>query len=234
MLEARDAIGGTWDLFRYPGVRSDSDMHTLGYRFRPWRGEKAIADGPSILDYLNDTARGIRHRPEDPLSPQGQARVVVVDGGVLDARGPGSRRQNADLHLQLPANVQRLLRLRRRLHARMGGHGLLQRRDRAFAEMTGESRLRRQACRRDRQRRNRHHIGARDGGQGRARHEEAMATASTSRSVRSENFFMTGLVSIGRKFTLQAAAHGGHRLPPDERKGAQERTRNRVREAPVT
>jgi cation diffusion facilitator CzcD-associated flavoprotein CzcO len=57
ILEARGTIGGTWDLFRYPGVRSDSDMHTLGYRFRPWRGEKAIADGPSILDYLNDTAR---------------------------------------------------------------------------------------------------------------------------------------------------------------------------------
>jgi monooxygenase len=57
ILEARGAIGGTWDLFRYPGVRSDSDMHTLGYRFRPWRGEKAIADGPSILDYVRDTAR---------------------------------------------------------------------------------------------------------------------------------------------------------------------------------
>jgi monooxygenase len=57
ILDARGTIGGTWDLFRYPGVRSDSDMHTLGYRFRPWRGEKAIADGPSILDYLNDTAR---------------------------------------------------------------------------------------------------------------------------------------------------------------------------------
>src|SRR6516164_6311008 len=57
ILEARGAIGGTWDLFRYPGIRSDSDMHTLGYRFRPWRGEKAIADGPSILSYLNETAR---------------------------------------------------------------------------------------------------------------------------------------------------------------------------------
>ena len=57
ILEARDATGGTWDLFRYPGIRSDSDMHTLGYRFRPWRGEKAIADGPSILSYLNETAR---------------------------------------------------------------------------------------------------------------------------------------------------------------------------------
>jgi len=56
ILEARDAIGGTWDLFRYPGVRSDSDMHTLGYRFRPWTDPKAIADGSSILRYVRDTA----------------------------------------------------------------------------------------------------------------------------------------------------------------------------------
>ncbi|MGC9665312.1 flavin-containing monooxygenase [Planosporangium sp. 12N6] len=56
ILEAREAIGGTWDLFRYPGVRSDSDMHTLGYRFRPWTQTRAIADGPSILRYIRDTA----------------------------------------------------------------------------------------------------------------------------------------------------------------------------------
>jgi cation diffusion facilitator CzcD-associated flavoprotein CzcO len=56
ILEAREAIGGTWDLFRYPGVRSDSDMYTLGYRFRPWPERKAIADGPSILRYIKDTA----------------------------------------------------------------------------------------------------------------------------------------------------------------------------------
>ena len=56
ILEARDTIGGTWDLFRYPGVRSDSDMQTLGYRFRPWTQAKAIADGPSILSYVRDTA----------------------------------------------------------------------------------------------------------------------------------------------------------------------------------
>jgi monooxygenase len=56
ILEARDAIGGTWDLFRYPGIRSDSDMFTLGYAFRPWREPKAIADGPSILNYVRDTA----------------------------------------------------------------------------------------------------------------------------------------------------------------------------------
>jgi cation diffusion facilitator CzcD-associated flavoprotein CzcO len=57
ILEARHEIGGTWSLFKYPGVRSDSDMHTLGYRFRPWIEEKAIADGPAILDYVRATAR---------------------------------------------------------------------------------------------------------------------------------------------------------------------------------
>jgi cation diffusion facilitator CzcD-associated flavoprotein CzcO len=57
ILEARDAIGGTWDLFRYPGVRSDSDMFTLGYSFRPWKEAKAIADGPSILKYVRETAQ---------------------------------------------------------------------------------------------------------------------------------------------------------------------------------
>ncbi|TDQ00709.1 flavin-containing monooxygenase [Labedaea rhizosphaerae] len=56
LLESRQAMGGTWDLFRYPGVRSDSDMHTLGYRFRPWLDAKAIADGPSILSYIRATA----------------------------------------------------------------------------------------------------------------------------------------------------------------------------------
>ncbi|MBY0401978.1 NAD(P)/FAD-dependent oxidoreductase [Myxococcota bacterium] len=57
ILESRERMGGTWDLFRYPGVRSDSDMHTLGYVFKPWRGRSAIADGRSILDYLRETAR---------------------------------------------------------------------------------------------------------------------------------------------------------------------------------
>jgi cation diffusion facilitator CzcD-associated flavoprotein CzcO len=56
ILEGRAVSGGTWDLFRYPGVRSDSDMFTLGYRFRPWNDPKAIADGPSILKYIRDTA----------------------------------------------------------------------------------------------------------------------------------------------------------------------------------
>ena len=82
ILEARDAIGGTWDLFRYPGIRSDSDMNTLGYRFRPWTQAKAIADGPSILRYIRATAaeagidRHIRFGH----------RVVRADWSSADAR----------------------------------------------------------------------------------------------------------------------------------------------------
>jgi cation diffusion facilitator CzcD-associated flavoprotein CzcO len=72
ILEGRERLGGTWDLFRYPGIRSDSDMFTLGYSFRPWTREKAIADGSAILAYLRETAEayGIdtkiryRHRVE--------------------------------------------------------------------------------------------------------------------------------------------------------------------------
>jgi cation diffusion facilitator CzcD-associated flavoprotein CzcO len=81
VFEARDAIGGTWDLFRYPGIRSDSDMFTLGYSFRPWTGEKAIADGDSILRYVRETAaeEGIdRHI-------RFHHRVVAADWSTEDA-----------------------------------------------------------------------------------------------------------------------------------------------------
>ncbi len=57
IFEAREELGGTWDLFRYPGIRSDSDMHTLGYRFKPWTASKSISDGEAILDYVRETAR---------------------------------------------------------------------------------------------------------------------------------------------------------------------------------
>jgi len=65
VVERRDRVGGTWDLFRYPGIRSDSDMHTLGFGFRPWTGDKAIADGADILRYLEDTAR--EHRVDEHI-----------------------------------------------------------------------------------------------------------------------------------------------------------------------
>jgi cation diffusion facilitator CzcD-associated flavoprotein CzcO len=82
ILEARDAIGGTWDLFRYPGVRSDSDMFTLGYPFRPWREPKAIAEGSKILDYIRETAalNGI-----DKQIRYGR-RVVSAAWSTADAR----------------------------------------------------------------------------------------------------------------------------------------------------
>ncbi|WP_280293555.1 flavin-containing monooxygenase [Nocardia abscessus] len=82
VLEARDALGGTWDLFRYPGIRSDSDMFTLGYPFKPWREAKSIADGPSILRYITETAtehgidRHIRYR----------TRVIAADWDSGTAR----------------------------------------------------------------------------------------------------------------------------------------------------
>jgi monooxygenase len=82
IFEARDAIGGTWDLFRYPGIRSDSDMHTLGYPFRPWTGKKTIADGASILQYLRDTATeaGIDRRIRF------HHRIVAADWSTDEAR----------------------------------------------------------------------------------------------------------------------------------------------------
>jgi monooxygenase len=82
ILEARDCIGGTWDLFSYPGIRSDSDMYTLGYTFRPWTGAKALADGPSILSYVRQTANdyGIdRH-------VRFHHRVVRAEWSTADAR----------------------------------------------------------------------------------------------------------------------------------------------------
>src|SRR6516162_7612445 len=82
ILEARNCIGGTWDLFRYPGIRSDSDMYTLGYAFRPWKDAKAIADRPSILSYVRETAR--EHRIDEKV--RFHHRVVRADWSTSDAR----------------------------------------------------------------------------------------------------------------------------------------------------
>jgi cation diffusion facilitator CzcD-associated flavoprotein CzcO len=92
VLEGRDRIGGTWDLFRYPGVRSDSDMFTLGYSFKPWRAQKEIADGPDILAYVEEAAREhdverhIRFRRKvtgaDWSSATQRWRVEAVDGAT--------------------------------------------------------------------------------------------------------------------------------------------------------
>jgi cation diffusion facilitator CzcD-associated flavoprotein CzcO len=74
ILEGRSDIGGTWDLFRYPGVRSDSDMHTLGFSFKPWTEAKSIADGPSIMRYLRET-----------VSENGIDRYIRFDHWVTNA-----------------------------------------------------------------------------------------------------------------------------------------------------
>lgn len=90
ILEARDAIGGTWDLFRYPGIRSDSDMYTLGYSFRPWHSDQVIADGPAIREYVTDTAQALGISPRIRFghtvtaasfdSRRGRWRVTVRQG----------------------------------------------------------------------------------------------------------------------------------------------------------
>jgi monooxygenase len=82
IVEAREASGGTWDLFRYPGIRSDSDMYTLGYEFSPWPEPRAIADGSSILGYIRDTAR--EHRVEELI--RYNSRVVAASFDTDEAR----------------------------------------------------------------------------------------------------------------------------------------------------
>jgi monooxygenase len=82
ILEGRGAIGGTWDLFRFPGIRSDSDMYTLCYPFRPWSGPQMIVDGPSILDYVRATAR--EHGVDEAI--RFNHRVVAAEWSSADAR----------------------------------------------------------------------------------------------------------------------------------------------------
>ncbi|MEU4688838.1 NAD(P)/FAD-dependent oxidoreductase [Actinoplanes sp. NPDC023714] len=93
ILEARDAVGGTWDLFRYPGVRSDSDMFTLSYPFRPWREREALASGAAIRRYIEETAAESDISPNirfnhrvvraDWSTPEARWTVRIADGGVL-------------------------------------------------------------------------------------------------------------------------------------------------------
>ena len=127
ILEGRDCIGGTWDLFRYPGIRSDSDMYTLGYSFKPWTEPKAIADGPRILNYVRETAvdngidRKIRfhHRVKRASWSSPDARWTVEAERTV---GEGAT-EIVQLHLQFPVHVLGLLQIRGRLHAGIFGHG---------------------------------------------------------------------------------------------------------------
>jgi monooxygenase len=102
ILEARDCIGGTWDLFRYPGIRSDSDMYTLGYSFKPWEEAKSIADGPSILSYVRETAR------ENGIEQKVRYRHRVLSAEFSTAQGRWTvqaERSDTQETVQMSSNV---------------------------------------------------------------------------------------------------------------------------------
>ncbi len=101
ILEQRHDMGGTWDLFRYPGIRSDSDMHTLGYRFKPWLHEKAIADGPAIWDYVQETS--VEYGIRDNI--RFRQRVISANWDSVTARWTvTARHEDAGLEQQFTAN----------------------------------------------------------------------------------------------------------------------------------
>ena len=115
IFEGRPSLGGTWDLFRFPGVRSDSDLYTFGYPFRPWTDQRAIADGASILRYISDTAaaEGIDAKIRFRYRRRRQ---------LVDRRGPVARhgrahghRRHRGAHVLVPVRVHRVLPLRPRL-----------------------------------------------------------------------------------------------------------------------
>jgi monooxygenase len=158
IFEARDAIGGTWDLFRYPGIRSDSDMHTLGYSFRPWDGEKSIADGDSILQYIKDTAR------ESGVDThiRFNHRITAANWSTPDSLWRiTAERTDTDESFEftdlLPLLLQRVLPLRPRVPARLRGHGRLRGHHRASPGLARRTRRERKEGRGHRQRGDRRH-----------------------------------------------------------------------------
>ena len=210
ILEGRPDIGGTWDLFRYPGVRSDSDMHTLGYSFKPWKAAKSIADGPSILEYLRETVAEFGIGPHIRFDHLVERAEWSTDDARVDRqRHPGRHRGIDRVHVQLPVHVLRLLQLQGRLHAGVPRHRELRRAGRPPAGLARRPRLRRQAGRRHRIRRHGRHAGAGDGRRGRARHD---APAITD---------LRGLAT-GRGCDRQHAAQGAPRRPRLRHHAAQE------------
>ena len=128
MLERRERLGGTWDLFRYPGIRSDSDMLTFGYKFRPWHELKVLADGASIRQYIADTAAeyGIDEKIHYGL------KIVGADWSSAESRWTVTAVHEATgetrtYTLRLPDQLHRLLQLRRRLPAELPGRGAVHR-----------------------------------------------------------------------------------------------------------
>ena len=164
VLEGRSDLGGTWDLFRFPGIRSDSDMYTLGFPFRPWTGSTSIADGASIMQYLRDTVAefGLDRRIRFDHHVSAAAWSSATSTWTVEVEIDG--RVGADhVHVQLLVRLRRLLPLRPRLHARAPGHRALRGDGGPSAAMARGSRLPRPARRRDRERRDRGDDGSRHG-----------------------------------------------------------------------
>ncbi len=115
IAERRDNLGGTWDLFKYPGIRSDSDMHSFGFRFEPWIDEQSIADGKNILDYLNRVVDERGDPRAHRLRAEGAERRLEFRRSALASRAGRLRRQAPARHPALPLSRLRLLRLRRSL-----------------------------------------------------------------------------------------------------------------------
>ena len=133
-LETQKTFGGTWSTHRYPGIRSDSDLHTFGYRFKPWTisADRDRRRDPQIYGRGD---RGERSRPPHPLSAHHHLGEMVERGEALDHRGGQSRhRRGGSLHHQFLLDVPGLLPPHRGLYARVEGHGPVQGADRASAE----------------------------------------------------------------------------------------------------
>ena len=164
ILEARDAIGGTWDLFRYPGIRSDSDMYTLGYSFRPWTNAKAIADGPSILELRAGYRAGVRHRSPDPLpAPGRRAQHGPAEAAQWTVEAERENGETVRFTCNFLFMCSGYYNYSEGYTPEFPGRRALRRPHRASAEMDRGHRLRGQARRRHRQRRDRRDARARDG-----------------------------------------------------------------------
>jgi cation diffusion facilitator CzcD-associated flavoprotein CzcO len=137
ILETQATFGGTWTTHRYPGIRSDSDLHTFGYSFKPWVGPP-IASAEEILTYMNeviddnDIAKHIRYRHKIN-SASWSERAKSLDHRSGDDR----HRRSENLHREFPLDVPGLLPPFRRLHARMEGHGAFQGPHRPSADLAG-------------------------------------------------------------------------------------------------
>ena len=145
ILERRERIGGTWDLFRYPGIRSDSDIFTLSLPFEPWTRPENVADGarhPGVPDRHRAQAR---HRRAHPVRHPREVGGVGLGHRHLD-RAHRARRRREGLPRPVPVLRHRLLRLRRALHAGVPRHRGLRRRRRASAVLARVAGLHRQAA----------------------------------------------------------------------------------------